>query len=157
MAPALLDQLHDIEELDPIGWWPLAPGWWIVMGLAIVVILILLAYIISWILFSRSWKKDTLNQLALLEHRLSDKTAREVLTHVSEYLRRIVLRRFSRQDCAALTGENWLKWLADHDPKKFDWESKGKILLELPYAPWNSALPASQVREIIRATKQWVR
>jgi hypothetical protein len=30
-AASPLDQLRDIHLPEPIGWWPLAPGWWILM------------------------------------------------------------------------------------------------------------------------------
>ena len=84
--------------------------------------------------FKRSWKNDTLQKLAFLEKNLSDATAVETVIALSEYLRRIALKRFSRKECAGLTGKSWLKWLTTHDPKKFDWEAKGALLIDVPYA-----------------------
>ena len=34
-APNPLDQLADIHLPDPVSWWPLAPGWWMLLGLAV--------------------------------------------------------------------------------------------------------------------------
>ena len=31
----LLAQLYDIRDLDPVSWWPLAPGWWVLIVLAL--------------------------------------------------------------------------------------------------------------------------
>lgn len=157
MNASLMDQLHDIEGLDPVGWWPLALGWWILIAIA-VLILFGAAWAIAYrIAYQRSWKNDTLLKLSVLEKHLTDETAREALMTLSEYLRRIVLRHFPRKECAALTGEAWLKWLASHDPKAFDWEIKGVLLIELPYAPLDSPAAASQVKDLIHAVKQWVR
>src|SRR5690349_6593876 len=96
----LLEQLHDIEGLDPISWWPLPLGWWIVIVVSALFFLLGVWFLIKWITFNRSWKKDTLKKLAKLEKNLSDSTARETAVALSEYLRRIALKRYSRKECA---------------------------------------------------------
>ncbi len=153
----LLEKLHDIEGLDPISWWPLAIGWWILIMIAIFLVCAI-AYLTAYRLaFKRSWKNDTFQKLLQLEKNLTDATARETIITLSEYLRRIVLQRFSREECAGLMGEAWLKWLTAHDPKNFDWEKKGTVLIEVPYAPGNLALSTCQIKNLIQAVRQWVR
>lgn len=41
MTPdSLTNRLHDIQELDPVGIWPLATGWWLLLaGIALLVLL----------------------------------------------------------------------------------------------------------------------
>jgi hypothetical protein len=154
---SLMDRLHDIEGLDPISWWPLAIGWWVFLVSMILIAGGLSCFIAYRIAFKRSWKNDALQKLAYLEANLTDTTARETLIALSEYIRRIALRRFSRKECAGLTDEAWLKWLAMHDPKNFDWEKRGTILIELPYAPLNYNFSINQIRDLIEVVKQWVR
>jgi len=154
---SLIEQLHDIEGIDSIGWWPLAIGWWILAIIVLFAVCLLTFYICYRLSFKRSWKNDTYKKLALLEKNLSEATARETLVSLSEYLRRIALRRFPRNECAGLTGDAWLKWLSKHDPKKFDWEAKGALLNNVPYSPVNAALSSSQIKELIHAVKNWVR
>ncbi|MCE5315824.1 MAG: DUF4381 domain-containing protein [Parachlamydia sp.] len=153
----LLEQLHDIDGLDAVSSWPLAIGWWVLIGIGAILAGALLVYACRWVAFRRSWKHDTLQKLAALERDLSDETARKVAITLSEYLRRISLRRFSRKECAGLTGEAWLKWLAGHDPKKFDWEKKGALLSDMPYAPLQVSPSAHQMKELIQAVRNWVR
>lgn len=153
----LLEQLQDIEGLDAIGWWPLAIGWWILMGVGIFIICGIAYFIASRIAFKRSWKNDTFQKLAILEKNLSDATARETALALSDYLRRIALRRFSRKECAGLTGEAWLNWLTKHDPKNFEWGKKGNLLVEVPYAPLTSRLSTHQIKDLIHAVREWVR
>jgi hypothetical protein len=154
---SLLEKLHDIEGLDPISWWPLAIGWWI-----LIIIAILLVCAIAWFMayqftFKRSWRNETFQKLLYLEKNLTDATARETVIAISEYLRRIALQRFSREECAGLVGEDWLKWLTLHDPKNFNWEKKGILLIEVPYAPSCYTLSTHQIKDLIQAVRHWVR
>jgi uncharacterized protein YfaT (DUF1175 family) len=153
----LLEKLHDIEGLDPINWWPLAPGWWGVIAVGCALIFAICWFAASKMAFRKSWRCDTFQKLAALEAHLSDASTREVLISLSEYLRRIALQRFPRQECAGLVGDAWLKWLTKHDPNNFDWESKGVLLIDAPYAPMNKQFSSDQVKELIQATKKWVR
>jgi len=152
-----LEKLHDIDGLDFISSWPLPVAWWAVIVVGVLLIASLVAFIIYMIAFNRSWKKDTLQKLLNLEENLSDETARETAITLSEYLRRIALRRFSRKECAGLVGQEWLKWLKEQDIKDFDWEKKGEILIKVPYAPTNLTLSAPEVKDLIQAARDWVR
>lgn len=153
----LLEQLHDIEGLDPISMWPLAIGWWLLIGLGVLALTLLVFFIFKRILFVRSWKYDTFKKLAHLEKNLSEATSRETVVLLSEYVRRIALKVHSRDECAGLSGESWLKWLKANDPMEFDWEKKGTVLIDAPYAPATKELQTSEIKELIRATRKWVR
>lgn len=151
-------QLHDIEGLDSISWWPLAIGWWVVIAVGILMMGAIAFLAIYKLAFKRSWKNDTFQKLAILEKNLSDATTRETAVTLSEYLRRIALKRFPRQECAGLVGEAWLEWLARNDPKSFDWEKRGTLLIEAPYAPSKSnRLSVDQIKDLIQAVREWVR
>lgn len=152
----LLEQLHDIEGLDSISFWPLAIGWWVVIIFTILALCTLIWFIASTIAFKRSWKNEIFQTLARMEKNLSDDTARETIVALSEYLRRIALQRFSRKECAGLAGDAWLKWLKAKDPKNYDWEKKGILLIEMPYAP-KKHVPPNQIKDLIQAVKNWVR
>ena len=153
---SLMEQLHDIDGLDAISFWPLAIGWWILIACGLLLLGSTIWLLRRRIHYLRSWKRDTLIKLASLEQNLSPSTSRETVIYLSEYLRRIVLRRFPRKDCAGLVGEAWLKWLKAHDPKQFDWSEKGKLLIEIPYAPVHRELPPQQIKELIQAVRYWV-
>jgi uncharacterized protein YfaT (DUF1175 family) len=155
--PPELKQLHDIAGLDPISWWPLSTVSWICLSSAILLLASLAYYVARRVAFKRSWKNDTFEKLATLEKNLSETTAKETAIILSEYLRRIALRRFTRKECAGLVGDAWLKWLTVHDPKGFDWEQKGSFLMDAPYAPAEVMLSTSQIKDLIQAIRNWVR
>lgn len=100
MDPASLDNLRDIVEPTPISHWPLAPGWWVLIG---IVILATLAMVIRRY---RRWQSNAYRRAALSEL----KTVASI-SEVSAILKRTALAVYSRTDVAALTGEAWYQWL----------------------------------------------
>ncbi len=153
----LMQQLHDIEGLDPISIWPLAIGWWLLIAASACLFIFLIVILCKWIAYKRSWKNDSLKRLSLLDKSLIHQASQEDVALLSEYIRRIALRRFSRKECASLIGTDWLSWLSQHDPKQFDWVDHGKVLIELPYAPANKQADKEGIKLLIRAAKEWVR
>lgn len=153
---SLIEQLHDIEGLDPISYWPLSMGGWVCVFLGACFLIGFGFCLKRYIAYSRSWKKDTLNRLKSLEMGLSPENSAQTLVVLSEYLRRIALRRFPRKECAALMGKPWLEWLKNHDPKEFDWLAKGKLLIDIPYAKELPVVPVEQTKELIQAVRYWV-
>lgn len=154
---SLLEQLHDIEGLDSISSWPLAVGWWVLIAFVICLTCAIASFFIYRQKRKLGWEKDMIDRLAALKENLSEATAKETLIVVSEYLRRIAIQRFSRQECAGLVGEDWIKWLGEKDPKSFDWQKRGKLLMDQPYAPGKGNLSVDQVHELIQAVRNWVR
>lgn len=153
---SLMQQLHDIEGIDLISPWPLAIGWWVCIACGMVLFGGAIWLLGRRLRYLRSWKRDTFKRLDSLEHNLSSSTSMETIAFLSEYLRRIAVRRFPRKECAGLVGDAWLTWLKAHDPKQFDWTEKGKLLTEVPYAPADTELPPQQIKELIQAVRYWV-
>lgn len=153
---SLMQQLHDIEGLDAVSLWPLAIGWWISLVCGAIVLGSVIWLLKRYLGYLRSWKRDTFKKLDHLEHTLSSSTSRETIACLSEYLRRIAMRRFPRKECAGLVGNAWLNWLKMHDPQQFDWIEKGKVLIEIPYAPAHTDLSIQHIKELIQAVRCWV-
>ena len=150
----LLAQIYDIAGLDYISWWPLAPGWW-----ALLAILLIAAGTIYWRrrAYQRSWKGDAWRTLRALDSQLVGGNAQEIAAALSALMRRVAMRRFSREQCAGLEGRDWLRWLTAKDPGKFDWERRGALLIEAPYAPPGQNVSAITLRVLIGAAKKWVK
>jgi hypothetical protein len=125
--------LRDLHLPDAIGWWPLAPGWWVVL----VVVAAALGYIL-WRAYKR-WQFNAPRRFALrelaryeaafLEHRDPVKLGKQV----SQLLRRGMLAYAPRDEIAGLTGEAWLAWLDNGMPVPYFHTEGGKSLLNLPY------------------------
>lgn len=172
-APEIATQLRDIRGLDPVSWWPPAPGWWLLAGSLLLLILLAWRWRASLrlrippipVLRIGSWRWDAGRQLRALRQRAATQDPKLTASDLSELLRRVAMARLGREACAGLAGEDWLAWLADQDPRGFDWRSKGRLLLDAPYAPPAARGVGSTAEgggsppawlELIDAAYQWV-
>lgn len=151
--------IRDIHGIDPVSWWPPAIGWWLLAAL----FLYALFKVVSWWQNRGDWRSDAKRQLNALQKRLKgddracDEESCEVLTELSAILRRAAIARFGRRHCAGLTGDAWLRFLAEHDPKGFDWLSEAGIMTRIPYAPLSGGVQVenAEVRTLIQAARAW--
>jgi hypothetical protein len=153
MNPSLPElPFRDIHLPDPAGWWPLAPGWWILftflLGCSILAFLWLQKYL------QTSLKKDASKELNTIE-KIYEQTqnATRCISDLSILLRRIVLSQKQKTPVAGITGVAWLK-LLDQRLGTVDFsQGPGRILLAGPYQP---AVEKQNVEELIRLCRKWV-
>lgn len=107
MQPDLLSQLNDIQTPDPIGWWPLAWGWYLVLVLLLTGAFLLFKMIKTKFEQNKA-KKQALRELAALDQNL---TPLQQVTMINNILKRVVLAYAQRDDVANLTGIPWAEWL----------------------------------------------
>jgi hypothetical protein len=150
-----LTQLRDIQGLDALPWWYIAPGWLLLFA-SFLFFIAILSYWQHRRRPSRTWPKQALRELNHLRKRLRQEAAKAVLSDFSELLRRIAIARFSRQECAGLYGEAWLEWLQRHDPQGFRWQDHGRVLLTLAYAPPTTAIDVAVVTPLLDAARYWL-
>jgi hypothetical protein len=125
--------LRGLHLPEVVGWWPLAPGWWLLIALLVAATVFLLR---AW-LRRRAHAAARRKALRQLEESLSAYAYHgnpvELGAEVSELLRRAMLAYAPRAEVAGLTGDEWLAWLdRDLDEPRFR-EGAGRSLLELPY------------------------
>lgn len=88
-----------------MGWWPLAPGWWALLSLAVIVLIALTIW------YRRRRQKNRYRRLALLElaHLREQRAKRDQLNWL---LKAAALRAFPQERIASLHGQSWLAFLA---------------------------------------------
>ncbi len=125
--------LRDLHLPEPVGWWPLAPGWWFLIG----VLAVLLAYAVyrSYQRYRHNApRRFALRQLARFESEyLEHRNPVTLGKQLSELLRRGMLAYADRDEVAGLTGDAWLAWLDRGMPLPYFHTEGGKSLLQLPY------------------------
>ncbi|VAW98600.1 hypothetical protein MNBD_GAMMA22-1579 [hydrothermal vent metagenome] len=148
--------LRDIHLPDSILWWPLAPGWWIVAVL--IVILALSLYVYKKTYFSRKLKKNIKLELEHCNQQyLNKKNAQIFIQQLSSLLRRVSLHQFEDKNIAKLHGVAWLEFLDSKLPEnKSDQLSfitgVGKIFLLGPY----QKIISEDVSSVYELVKYWL-
>jgi hypothetical protein len=119
--------LRDIHLPEAIGWWPLAPGWWLLLGL-----LVLLFIAVRWLVFYR--RRRRLRRLALRRlDELSTLTDAQLARSLSRLMRQAAISHFPHHEVAGLSGEIWLDFLdRPFDDQPFS-SGAGRSLIDAPY------------------------
>ncbi|SEA23232.1 protein of unknown function [Desulfuromusa kysingii] len=122
--------LRDIHLPPTPSWWPLAPGWYLL------IVLLLLILLLLWFLWQRAqrlrYRRQVLQQLDQLAKMDSDHT---LIAELSVLLRRSALHAFPDENCAALNGEEWLQFLDRHAAEPSFTTGIGRCLAAGPYQP----------------------
>jgi len=141
--------LRDLHLPEVIGWWPLAPGWWVIIALVAGGLFYLFRLYFNTRArgAARRHALRQLNELTVAFEQHRDTVA--FSSGVSELLRRTMLAYAPRQEVAGLTGDDWLEWLdRDLDQPRF------MKLLELPYRRPDDDLSALQLVDVVAAVRQ---
>ncbi len=125
--PASLDRLHDLALSPEVPWWPLAPGWYVLIALAFAAA--------AWLAF-RAWKlwlSNAYRRAALQELKSLDTPA-----SVAELLRRTALAIAPRTVIAELTGPAWPDWLTAQCPEPMPESVRTQLTAGIYQAPSNN-------------------
>lgn len=156
--PASLDRVHDVVVPAPVPWWPPAPGWYWVLGLAAVLA------IAGIIRASIRWQRNAYRREALAEWArghallLAEPSRRaEALRHFAELLKRTALSAFPRREVASLTGSGWLAFLNRTGRGTFSAESC-TLLEEAAWDPVRAAAADGQMcQEAAAHVRHWLK
>lgn len=143
--------LRDIHLPTAVSWWPPAPGWWIVLGLCLLALL-LLVWLIKHsqkIIFQDEARKE-FEQLLQGYKQHADRP--QLLRDINALLRRTVLSYYPRKNVAGLTGKVWIEQL--HSLSGTDiFDPQTQILLtQAAYM----ATPPEDLQPLIEQLKSWI-
>jgi len=148
--------LRDLHLPEPIDWWPLAPGWWVLIALALIGL--------GWLLV-KAWRRWQFNAPRRYAIQALETLEAEYLSHrnpvtlgqqLSELLRRGMLAYAPRHEVAGLTGERWLAWLDRGLPVPYFHTQGGKSLLAflaLPYRDPNGDFSDVDINALMAAVR----
>ena len=109
--PGSLQNLNDIVLPSAVGWWPLAIGWYVLIGIFLVV-MIWYGYLSLRIWIRNRYRRAALSQLQQLTDAMQDKHKRDSsLRQLPILLKRCALSAYSREQVASLNGDGWYCFL----------------------------------------------
>ena len=102
----LIQQLAPLRTPDPIGFWPLAPVWWVVIGLLVIALSFLCFQLLKR--YQRnSYRREALKWLSELQEANSDVQA------LSGALKATALNAYEATSVASLSDESWPNFLRE--------------------------------------------
>lgn len=113
----LLSQLRDIHAAADPGWWPPAPGWWLLAALGVAMLAV------AWRYGYRQWRvvRRRRKLLKALEHIARDidfvKYPHEYLARLNRLFRVVALRAFPGSACVRLHGIEWVRFIQSLMPR----------------------------------------
>ncbi len=153
-----LAQLHDIHLPGSVSWWPLAPGWWILLA---VVLIVLTGLGFMEIRRRRALKYRALRELTtLLDGPAGQLDTWPLAAELCVLIRRIVLSQAGGRHYANVHSDAWGEQLSA-EPNGMPAEI-ARFIATAPYAgdgaanePLDTTAPARE--ELIEATEHWIR
>lgn len=121
IAEASLDNLHDIILPDAVGLLPLAPGWIILGGLLLT---LLLHFAVKGY---KRYQKTLYKREALKELERSTDEGKEGAVALLALARRVAIAAYGREAMAKLTGDAWWNFMEQHSKVKMSGELREKI------------------------------
>ncbi len=113
-----LSQLADIHLPEPVGFWPPAPGWWVLF-----VLLSVITYFTAKRLYAL-WRVRRTCRFAIIElekcmtalrSSAADNAAKlDFVNEINAVLRRVALKNFPSEPVANLGGSQWIAFLRTH-------------------------------------------
>ena len=157
-----LEQLQPLVLPEPIGWWPLALGWWLLGGTLLLVI-ILWQYTKHRSLQRKKLKhsialdplrESALQQLNTLSKPLGGEPAGPWLQKLNQLLKRVCSARYPDYASHTLSGREWLAFLDSRCPAAG--LTRWMILVNGSYQP-DCRLDDKSILQLHKAIDTWIR
>lgn len=157
----LLKDLKDIHLPAHVGLWPPAPGGWLALVLAVLLMSALLYFGIKHYR-KKAYRRVALRELQIIESRYLHGTTATLGTVTFEnalvqVLKRTALTAYPRSEVARLTGEEWLRTMNQlAGLNQFD-TALGRCLLDQRFAPHTRTIDQAQARDLLKLARDWIK
>jgi hypothetical protein len=148
-----LAALHPLREPGAIGWWPLAPGWWVLIAL-----LLLLLCAIGYFIYRRyranAYRRQAADQLQGLHNKwLASGDSQIFLGGMNALLKSVALEVFPRRDVASRSGADWVAFLNQTSAAD---EDKPIFADDFAAVAYSAEPPVRDCEALYRQAGQWI-
>lgn len=144
--PYSLDRLEDIVQPEPVSWWPPAPCWYYLIAIVAV-------WTLYWLTRTGCrWLQNGYRRQAL--HELTHLSVRSAQS-VSTILKRVALVSYANEKVAALTGDDWLRFLNDSCDGVDFLRQPASSIGQASFDP-HISLSEGEYRQIVMNAKTWI-
>ena len=129
-----LAQLRDIHLPDAIGYWPLAPGFYI-LGVCVCAVILGVGFLLIRHIINGRSKRQALRVLQTYhQDHLKQPNSQLSAARISELLKRVALVYYPRERVASLQGDAWIDFL-NQTAHNIDFTQVRTLLIECPFQP----------------------
>ncbi|MEL7024053.1 MAG: DUF4381 domain-containing protein [Pseudomonadota bacterium] len=144
--------LRDIHEPAAIGWWPLGPGWWVLLA---ALALALLFGAVRWHRRTRLGRMAARDLDTRLKGWLDHRDDQRLLADLSEWLRRVSIAVHGRAEVASLVGDAWRAFLDRGLSESPFSRLPGSLLIDAAYRKGVPSLDPDTVAHLERLCLRW--
>lgn len=142
-------------EPTPIGFSFDAPGWIILLGI-IILILIVIAYKKHQEYQKNKYRRFAVSTIESLT--LSELTIEEIVFKISEILKRVSITSYGRKEIASLNEKEWLHYMNQKGKNKPFFQEKSKqILTSLLYQGKNAQISNDEIQNYKKESLNWIK
>lgn len=156
--PASLQNLNDIVLPATVSWWPLAPGWYVLIGILLIA-LAWLGYrsIQCWV--NNRYRRAALRELQILEERINHPEERDAgLRQIPVLLKRTALSVYPRRQVASLSGKDWFQFLDSTEKNPSFTATTTNTLNTVSYSTGGlRAVDSQATHALISASRSWLK
>ena len=145
-----LSALKDIHLPEPISWWPLSFGWYLVILLVLIACYGL--FTVSYYLYKNGAPKRAALRL-LKQYEKNHQDTKETCTNLSELLKRVALVYFPQEHVAGLSDDEWISFL-NLSGKGLNFEALKEMLLIYPY---QANPPPTNLMPLFSIVRTWIK
>ena len=156
--PASLQNLNDIVLPATVSWWPLAVGWYFLIGILFI--------LFAWYGYRslRRWSDNRYRRVALGELQLHAENMQQEalrdfsLRQIPVLLKRTALSAYPRNQVASLAGKDWHQFLNSKLKDSSFTESAATTLDTISYSSGTlSGIDSRAVAVLINASRHWLK
>jgi hypothetical protein len=145
----LVDLMHGLVLPDPVPLPPTTPGWWILLGWSLAVLVLAGSYLLRRRHRNR-YRREALAVLASID-RQTDLSAAEAAQLIASLLKRTALAAYPRQQVASLSGSEWARFLTASANDDREIAKAAESLAAAAYRP------DADGRKLSAPARRWIR
>ena len=157
--PLSLNNLHPIILPPAPGLWPLAPGWYLLAAVFLLV-LVFASYRYIQKRKANTYRRDALGELSTLRAMLDDSSENKTtLRTLPVLIKATALKAYERHEVASLYGQKWIGFLNTTLATQQFTREDGELLSQLSSSPDSAvaAMRQDQLKHLFASIGYWIK